>query len=1031
MTGFNLSALAVRERALTLFLIIAIMMFGTIAFLRLGRAETPEITVKAMVVSAAWPGATAAEMQSQVADPLEKRIQELRYLDRVETVARPGLLTMTIVLRDTMPIAALQDQFYQVRKKMGDEIPNLPRGVRGPFVNDDYADVYFALYAIDAPGLPHRELVREAEGLRQQLLLVNGVKRVDILGEQSQRIYVEFSQRRLAALGVTSQALAAALATRNDLVPAGFVDTAGPRVQIRPEGALDTAEAIRASPIAVGGRTLKIGDVATVRRGYEEPGVFRIRSDGEPAIMLGVNMQPHFNGLKLDEQLTAEEAHIRAGLPLGMELVKIADQARNISASVDEFAIKFVVALVVVILATFLAMGFRVGIVVAAAVPLTLGVTFVVMLVNGHNIDLVSLGALIVSLGLLVDDAIIAIEMMVVKMEQGLDRIAAAAYAWHSTAAPMLSGTLVTVIGFIPIGLAPSGVSEFSGDLFWVVGYALIASWFVAVIVVPYLGVKLLPDVALSSGAHDTIYDSPRYQRLRGWIDYCVTARKRVVLAVVALFLLALLGTGLLQQQFFPQSDRPELLVDINLPEGSSFAATEAVARQAEARLRRLPGVAHVATYVGAGSPRFFVSQNPELPDPAFAKLVLVTTGGAGRGEALRAARRLIADNPFPAARLRITRLTMGPPVPYPVTFRIVGPEMAVLHRLARRARDIMQTEPSADGVRIEAGERVPTLRLRFDQERLRQLGLTPESVGMQVQTLLQGSTVTQVRDDLRAVDVVVRGVESERRALGEIGDATILTASDQPVTLGQTAQLVPAMEEPLLTRRNRESYIAVHADVVDGAQAPDVTMKISERLKPFEAQLPPGYRIDIGGAIEESSKANKAIAAMLPLMVMLMLGVIMVQVRSFTAMALVIATAPLGLVGAVAALLVSGMPFGFTAILGLIGLAGIIMRNTLILVDQIRQNKAAGMDDRAAVVEATVQRSRPVILTAFAAVLAFAPLTHSTFWSGLAVALIGGLIVGTALSLFFLPALYALWFRIGAAAPPPPYRSEPAAVAL
>ena len=1012
MKGFNLSAFAVREQTLTLFLIICILLSGSVAFMRLGRAETPDITVKAMAVSVSWPGATAAEMQSQVADRLEKRLQELRFLDRVETVARPGQLTMTIVLRDTMPIRDLPDQFYQVRKKLGDEAINLPRGVRGPIFNDDYADAYFALYAITAPGLPHRALLGVAEDLRQRLLVVPGVKRIDILGEQAQRIYVEFSYHRLAALGVTPQALAAALAGRNDLVAAGFVETGGPRVQVRPDGELDSVESVRATPLVIGDRTLRIGDVADVHRGYEEPARFKIYSGGQPAIMLGVNIQPKFNGLNLDRSLIAQEAAIRATLPLGISLTKVADQARNITASVDEFAVKFVVALAAVIVATFLALGLRVGIVVAAAVPLTLGATFVIMLINGHNIDLVSLGALIVSLGLLVDDAIIAIEMMVVKMEQGLERTAAAAFAWRSTAAPMLSGTLVTLIGFIPIGLAPSGVAEFSGDLFWVVGYALLASWFVAVIIIPYLGVKLLPVIESRGDDHEAMYRTPRYQQLRQLVDRTVSARKTVVLAVLGLFVASVLGVGLLQQQFFPPTDRPELLIDINLPEGSAIAVTERAALQLDAALRQLPGTERVFTFVGAGSPRFFVSLNPEQPNPAFAKIVVVAAKHQ-REQVLAAVRALIARDTLPSAYVRVTRLTMGPPVPFPVTFRLVGPDMAVLRQFIPQLRDVMQSEPTAAGVRIEAGERTPTLRLQFDQARLLQIGLTPDVVAAQLQTVLQGATVTQIRDPQRAIDVVVRAIAPERRALGNIGDATIVTASGRTVPLMQVARLVPATEEPLLTRRNRESYIAVHADIIDSAQAPDVTMAISQRLKPLEARLPPGYRIDIGGAIEESSKANSAIAATLPLMVMLMLAVIMIQVRSFPAMFLVIATAPLGLVGALPALLLTGQPFGFTVILGLIGLAGIIMRNTLILIDQIRQNKAAGMGDHDAVVEATVHRSRPVVLTALAAVLAFLPLTLSTFWGGLAVALIGGTIVGTGLTLFFLPALYALWFRV------------------
>lgn len=1012
MKSFNLSAFAVREGTLTLFLIIAILIAGTIAFMRLGRAETPEITVKAMVVSATWPGATAREMQTQVADPLEKRVQELRYLDHVNTASRPGGMTMSIVLKDTMPIGQLADQFYQVRKRLTDEAPNLPAGVQGPVFNDDYADVYFALYAIDARGLPHRQLVAFAEDIRERLLKVDGVQRVDLLGEQAARIHVEFSYRRLAALGITPQDLAAALAERNDMLAAGFADTAGPRVHIRPEGELDSVEAIRNAPIAVGGRSLKIGDIAEVRRGYEDPARFEIFRGDERAILIGVNMQPRFNGQQLGESLEAQEAVIRDDLPLGVNITKVADQTRNIAASVNEFAVKFVVALAAVIFATFLALGLRVGIVVAAAVPLTLGITFVAMLLNGHNIDLVSLGALIVSLGLLVDDAIIAIEMMVVKMKQGMARIEAAGFAWQSTAAPMLSGTLVTIIGFIPIGLAPSGVSEFSGDLFWVVSYALIASWFVAVIIIPYLGVKLLPDLASGGGSHDTIYDTPRYRRLREKIDGMVTRRKRVVLGVIGLFALAVVGSAFLEQQFFPQSDRPEILIDINLPEGSAITATEATARRVEDAVRKLPGAEAVVTYVGAGSPRFFVSLNPELPNPSFAKIVVVAAEGM-REDLLANIRALIVADSFPEARMRVTRLTMGPPVPYPVTFRVTGPDMKLLRELANRLREVMEQEPTARGVHIEGGERAPALRLEFDQERLRQIGLTPQSVSNQLQTMLQGRVVTRIRDELRPIGVVVRAVEAERLELGELGNATIVTAAGDAVPLMQVARLVPTTEEPLLTRRNRESYIAVHADIADTAQAPDVTMAIDERLEDLKAEMPPGYRIEIGGAIEESSKANAAIAATLPIMVMLMLAVIMIQVRSFAAMFLVLATAPLGLVGAVPTLLLTGHPFGFTAILGLIGLAGILMRNTLILIDQIQQNRAAGMDARSAVVDATVHRARPVVLTAIAAVLAFLPLTQSTFWGGLAVTLIGGTIVGTGLTIFFLPALYALWFRI------------------
>jgi multidrug efflux pump subunit AcrB len=1011
VTGFNLSAIAVRERSLTLFLLIATGLAGTVAFLQIGRAENPEIAVKAMVVSATWPGATVEEMQSQVADPLEKRIQELRYYDRVETVIRPGSVQMMIQFIDTMPIAKLQDEFYQVRKKLGDEAIRLPPGVQGPIFNDDFADAYFALYSVESRGLPHRELVREAEQLRQQLLAVEGVNRVDIIGEQAQRIYIEFSYRRLAALGVTPAMLASSIARRNDLSPSGFVDTSGPRIYLRPQGAIDELETIAESPIEVGGHSLKIRDIAQVRRGYEDPPQFRVFNDGEPSILLGVNMQSGYNGLKLDENLAAAEAEVAQQLPLGIGFVKIADQAIHIANAVNEFSVKFVVALFAVMCATLLTLGPRVGMVVAAAVPLTLGITFVAMLLTGRNIDQISLGALILSLGLLVDDAIIAIEIMVVRMEQGIDRIKAAAAAWSTTAAPMLSGTLVTVIGFIPIGLAPSGVSEFAGDLFWVVAFALLASWFVAVVFTPYLGVLLLPGSSSTASSHEQLYQTPRYQRLRAGIERCIGRRRWMVTGVVASLLLSLAAIGLLKLQFFPSSDRPELLVEISLPQGSAIGATQAIAHKVAATLQQEPEARHVTAYVGQGAPRFFLSMHPELPDPAFAKVVVLTDGTSQREAIFARASALVAAGEFPEARIRVTRLSMGPPVPYPVSIRVHGPDIDELRRLAFQISQMMATEPTIRNIKVEAAERAPSLQLRFDLERLSQIGLDPQSVSEQLDTLLQGRTVTHFRDDLRSVDVVVRAIESERRAIGDLGNAMIVTASGASVPLSQVARLVPIMEEPVITRRDREIYIAVQADPVAGSPAPEATTRLMQRLAPMIATLPAGYRIEAGGDIEESSRATGAIVAILPVMVLLMMAVIMIQVRSFSAMFLVLATAPLGFIGGIPALLMTGRPFGFTALLGLIALAGILMRNTLILVDQIRRNREAGMNIHDAVIEATVQRARPVILTALAAALAFMPLTLSTFWGELAIVLIGGLVAGTALTIFFLPALYALWY--------------------
>ncbi|MBL8771370.1 MAG: efflux RND transporter permease subunit [Phenylobacterium sp.] len=1010
----NLSAFAVRERAVTLFLIIAVAAAGLFAFQRLGRAEDPSFTVKVMTVAVAWPGATAAEMQEQVADKLEKRLQEVAYFDRVETTSRPGQVAMVISFKDTTPPKLAPELFYQVRKKLSDEASNLPRGVIGPFFNDEFSDVYFTLYAMEARGLPHRDLVREAEAVRQRLLAVPGVQKVRILGEQPQRIYVEFSHTRLATLGLSGQQVANALSSQNTVAAAGFVETDGPRVHMRLDGEFDSLETLRETPVAaVGDRTLRLRDVAEVRRGYEDPPSYRIRNAGEPALLIGVVMQPRWNGLRLGEALAAEERAIHDSLPLGLELHKIADQARNIANSYDEFMLKFAVALGVVMAVSFATLGLRVGLVVAAAVPLTLAVVFVIMLATGRNFDRITLGALILSLGLLVDDAIIAIEMMVVKMEEGLDRISAATFSWTATAAPMLTGTLVTIIGFIPIGFAQSSAGEYAGNIFWIVAFALLASWLVAVLFTPYLGVKLLPAIPARPGGHDAIYATDRYERLRRLIRACIDRRRTVIGLTVAAFALSVAAMGVVKKQFFPSSDRPEVLIEVALPQGSSFRATEATIARLEADLRREPEAEIVTSYIGAGAARFFLSLNPEQPDPAFGKIVIRTPDAKARAALSAKVARWVEAGRYLEARIRVDRLLFGPPVPYPVVFRVVGTDLAVMRRTATAVRDVLQAAPELKGAHLEWGERAPVQRLAFDQARLRLIGLTPQDAANQLQTLLTGVTVTQVREGIRTVDVVARAVDAERASLDRLGDLTLTTRDGRSVALAQVARLVPAAEEPVLKRRNRELYIAVRADVAEGIQPPDATAAVLPRLATLKASLPPGVRIDTGGSVEESGKANAALAAIFPIMITLMLAVIMAQVRSFPAMFMVFLTAPLGLVGAAPTLLLFNQPFGFNAILGLIGLAGILMRNTLILVDQIRRDQAAGLSDYDAIVEATVRRARPVILTALAAMLAFIPLTLSSFWGPLAYTLIGGVLIGTVLTLLFLPALYAAWFRV------------------
>jgi multidrug efflux pump subunit AcrB len=1024
VTRFNLSAFAVRERAITLFAIIAITVAGGFAFLHLGRAEDPGFTVKTLTVSAIWPGATAKEMQEQVGDRLEKRLQELEFYDRAETSAYPGMLMMKLYLKDFTPPKDVPEEFYQARKKLSDEKIHLPQGVIGPIVNDEYGDVYFAMYALSARGLPQRKLVLEAEALRQRLSRVGGVEKVIILGEQDPKIYVEISYKRLATLGVKAPDLFRALETQNNMTPSGFVDTAGPRVYMRPDRGINGVEAVKAIPVASGGKLLKIGDVAEVTRGYEDPATKKIRHQGEPAIILAIVMKKGFNGLTLGKLLNAEEAAIHKELPLGFVLSKVSDQSHVISEAIDEFMIKFVTALTVVIVVSLVTLGFRVGIVVAAAVPLTLAAVFVIMLLTGRDFDRITLGALILSLGLLVDDAIIAIEMMVVKMEEGLDRIQAATFAWTSTASPMLFGTLVTIAGFLPVGFAQSTAGEYAGNIFWVVAFSLITSWFVAVLFTPYLGVKLLPDIKPVSGGHDAIYATPNYQRFRSIVRRVIDHKWIPAGVTIALLLLSMVGMGAVEKQFFPNSDRPELTVEVNLPPGSAFGATDRSVKNIEKTIMAEPEAQAVTSYIGHGMPRFILPTNPLLPDPAYAQIVVVTDSPAARDALKRKLRNIIAQGAFPEARVRVNQFAFGPPVTFPVLFRVMGPDVNELRRIARKTRAIMAENPHVRDVHLDWGERTPSQRLVLDQDRIRLLGLTPHEIGLQLQAILDGVPTTQMRDGIRSVDVVVRSPGSERHSLENIANVTLTTSDGRSIPLSQIAHLEPRMEDALLKRYNREPYIAVQGDVVDGVQPPDVTAQILPKLDKLKAALPTGYRIETGGSVEESKKANTAQELLFPPMILLMLIFIMLQVRSFATMFMVFATAPLGLVGAVPTLLIFHQPFGFNAILGLIGLAGIIMRNTLILVDQIRHDKAAGLSDYDAIVESTVRRARPVVLTAVAAMLAFIPLTFSSFWGSMAFVLIGGVGVGTVLTLLFLPALYAIWFKVKHP-PMPPLKEE------
>jgi len=1008
----NLSELSIRRGAVTLFFLLLSIAIGTHTFVNMGRAEDPSFTLKVMVVSALWPGADPATLRDQVVDRLEKRIQEVGEIFRIDSTIRPGRADIVVEFRDHASSQQVRALRYDVRRRMQDEAPLLPPGVVGPIVNEDFADVYFSLLALTAPGLQQRVLVREAEAIRDRLQAVPGVHKALVLGERSRRVYVDVDNDRRLNLGISLEQLFAAIDSHNRLLPAGQISTDGPRIFVRVDSDLSDMERLAAVPIPVGERIVRLDEIATLRRGYEDPPGYLVRAGGEDAILLGAIMEPGANGLELGRALQDFLAGEHARLPLGMKLARLTDQSESIARSVTLFQVKFLIAVGVVLLVSAVTIGLRAALVVGVAIPVTLGLTFFLMRLAGHDLNLVTLGALVLALGLLVDDAIISIEMMLVKMAEGLDRLRAATFVWTTTAAPMLFGTLVTVAGFVPIGFAASSTGEYAGGIFWVLCFALILSWFVAVIFTPYLGARLLPAPAPDAHNAQGLYQTPVYRRLRAVIEGCVRRRKTVVGATVLLLALSVFGMiGPVQKQFFPASNRPEVLIDVHLPQGSSIAATDAMARRVEALLDGMPGIRNYSAYVGAGAPRFFISATPQQPDPAFARVLVISEDVAAREEIIRRVEAHIAEGAFPGVRVRVSRLRYGPPVEWPVTLRVHGDDPIQLRRIAHEVRTVMAGHPNIRLAHLEWDERAPVLRLRTDPERLRLIGLTPRAVAEQMQTELHGSTATIVREDSRSVELQVRGSESYRR---DSGSLELKTRDGRKIPIAQLGDFEVRFEDPVLRRYNRRAMVPVHAEI-EGGQVNDVTADLWRALEPLRAGLPAGYGIAVGGSVERSATANAAIRKLQPLVVVLMMSFIMLQMRSFAGTFVVLATAPLGLIGAVAALLVSGMPFGFVATLGIIGLAGILMRNTLILTQQVSDNLAANMAPYAAVVEAAVRRARPVVLTALAAALAFVPLAFNNFWGPLAVVLIGGVVVGTAVTLLFVPALYALWFRLSA----------------
>lgn len=1014
MRGVNLSAWAVRHQTLVLFLMLLIGAVGALSYMRLGRAEDPSFTIKVGAITVIWPGATALEMQNQVTDRIEKKLQELPYFNRVITYSKPGFAAMQAEFKDYTPPKMVPELFYQLRKKLGDLKPELPSGVIGPNVNDEFGDVDSILTMITGDGADYAQLKRVAEDLKRALLKVPNVTKVNVYGVQDEQIFVEFSHAKLATLGIPASAIFDAISRQNAVTPAGTFETQAQRIPVRVTGALTGVDAVAAIPVEANGRTIRLGDIATVTRGFEDPSDFLIRQDGKAALGVGVVMLKGANVLTLGTDIEAALAAFQETLPMGIQIDRIANQPKVVADSVYEFAKAFVEALVIVLGVSFLTLGWRTGIVVATSVPLVLAIVFTVMDFAGIDLHRISLGALIIALGLLVDDAIIAVEMMIVKMEEGWDRMKAAAYAWDSTAFPMLTGTLITAAGFLPVGLANSAVGEYTGSILYIVGIALVASWFVAVIFTPYLGVKILPDMKKGShaGNHSAMYEGRWYSLLRRIVSWCVDHRLKALAAVAGVFALAVVGFGRVPQQFFPLSERPELFLEMRLPEGSSITASNAVAREAEALLKGDADIIHATTYVGQGSPRFWLGLNQVLPNEAFAQIVILTKDVKARERVKTRLETALREGALAAARVRVDRFNFGPPVGFPVQFRAVGNDPAEVRKIAYQIREVMQKNRKSVEPHLDWNEMMPSIRLVVDQDRARSFGLDPTAIAQTLQTLISGVTVTTVRDGTEQVQVVARAVPGERLDPTRLGDFTLTTRNGVPVPLAQVARIAQDYEEPILWRRSRDMSITVRSDIIDGVQAPDVTNEIWAALKPVRDALPAGYQIQIGGAIEESAKANESIFKLFPVMFMVMLLLLMIQLQSFTKVFLVLMSVPLGVIGASLALNISGMPFGFVALLGLIALGGMDMRNSIILVDQVQHDMDRGLPMREAIVESVIRRARPVVLTAMTAILAMIPLSRSAFWGPMAVTVMGGLFVATFMTLLFLPALYSFWFR-------------------
>jgi len=1037
---FNVSRWALQHPDLTRYLMIVLMLLGLAAYFQLGQDEDPPFTFRAMVVQAYWPGASAKDVAEQVTDKIERTLQEVPYSDKIRSYTKPGESLTILQLADNSPPHEVANSWYQARKKIGDMRATLPQGAVGPFFNDEFGDVYGSIFALSADGFSDEELRVRAEDIRSQLLRVHDVAKVQLFGVQSQKVWVELSQKRAAEMGVDVSGVISQLNAQNAVQGSGVVDSGTQNVQVRVAGAFQSVDEIRALPIRVvnpatgQAASIKLGDIAEVKRGYSDPPDVKVRANGKQVIAIGVSMAKGGDIIALGKGLQKQVGEIRKQLPVGMALAQVQDQPEAVSRSVGEFVRVLVEAIVIVLGVSFVSLGLHFkpmridiwpGLVVAITIPLVLAITFVTMYYWGVGLHKISLGSLIIALGLLVDDAIIAVEMMVRKLEEGYSKERAATFAYEVTSMPMLTGTLITAAGFLPIGLAKSMTGEYTFAIFAVTSAALLISWFVSVYFVPYLGARLLhtrmkaheADGSLSTHPHET-FDSPFYARFRRVVAWCIGHRWITIGATVGIFVLGLAGMGVVQQQFFPDSSRPEIMVDLWLPEGATIKQSEDIAKRFEARMLRETGVKSVTTWVGSGVPRFYLPLDQVFPQSNVSEAIVEPVDLKVR-ESLRKKLPALLAAEFPEIRTRVKLLPNGPPVPYPVQFRVVGADADQVRHWADEAKAVLRANTHMRGVNDNWNENVLAMRLAIDQAKARALGVTTQSIAQATQTQFSGSTIGQYREGDQLIDIVLRQPLAERNAVTDLSSAYVATSNGGVIPLTQIARLSLGWEPGVLWREGRNYAVTVQGDVVEGMQGPTVTDELWGKgnavgpLKALMKKMPPGYEIQVAGAVEESSKGQGAIAAGVPVMLFIIFTLLMLQLHSFSRALLVFLTGPLGVAGAAGALLALNRPFGFVALLGVIALMGMIMRNSVILIDQIEQDRAHGVPAWDAIIESAVRRFRPIVLTAAAAVLAMIPLSESEFWGPMAVAIMGGLLIATVLTLLALPAMYAALFRV------------------